>query len=55
MSYIEKMCCVNWRFRSFVKYSTATEIVFQDEKHCDVGVQQYLFYIVVSIISLRMG
>ena len=20
MSYIEKMCCVNWRFRSFVQY-----------------------------------
>ena len=27
MSYIEKMCFVNWRFRSFVQYSFAEKLV----------------------------
>ena len=27
MSYIEKKCCVNWRFRSFVQYMIIMHIV----------------------------
>ena len=34
MSYIEKMCCVNWRFRSFVQYRSVSLLcIFETSVH----------------------
>ena len=51
MSYIENMCCVDWRFRSFVQYITVNSEIFVNsvKRHiCDIKKSRIGHYLPIS-------